>query len=804
MPRLLLFLGLLHTFSAKEVWRQGNRYQVAVQEDGTYNVEVNGQIWLENKAYLTALHVYRGWCYGSDGLGLNNVTNSTGKEPILGPYDAVTANYHCPLDVDSVQATDTPLLLTVKYFKSVDLFVFETSFPEGGEDMALGQPGHQDISQTNLDEFSSSTNLSVQFPSFDFSPDSKLTSLGYVEWHGRFSADSNSVGVGLNNFKGGIEGGPLVLYDTKSAHSDAIVIGPFNNFKYLFAARVSLTWPKQQEALGFGLSGYVDSVEKPDVFTARFGLSGSMYGVTDAVEKWGSTLRTAHGTHRISRDFDPTNSKLGYWTDNGAYYYMGYWKKHPDEIPQDVLVQVKEALDEAQVPVAYMQLDPWWYPFENGCVEWTEQKNYFPKGLPWFREQLGIPLLLYAGYFSTANVYAANKSFEFLTSFPFNVGWARGPIADVVPAQSADFYDAIMSQHAESMGGFELDFTDFQFLLFTELQQSVSGSAEMWMKGIADAALKHNVSMQLCMELPNDLLQSVMFPAITNARASEDDFPTSSNRWNIAQTSLLMRALDIGPFFDDIWTTADQPGNPYGISSDNINLRTVISIFSAGPVGISDGRNMTNASLIRRTCRDDGVLLKPSKPAIPIDATYIPGAIKAGYIWSTYSEISSVVSYHVLAIDASFPYQLSTQDLYPLKRLPEPGKFVIGYWGYPGCTNGSKALLCVALFDSSKQFTIQTHPMQGKEHNFTVYSINPIFSNGWVLLGEVQKVVAVSPHRFTEIQESETGLKVVVQGKPREKLTVWFVKPSAGSLGTIFAVDVEIEDTGMASIIVAT
>jgi hypothetical protein len=55
----------------------------------------------------------------------------------------------------------------------------------------------------SLQELWSSTETSTHFPSFDFSDQSALHTLGYVEWHGRFSSDSNSYGVGLENFKGG-------------------------------------------------------------------------------------------------------------------------------------------------------------------------------------------------------------------------------------------------------------------------------------------------------------------------------------------------------------------------------------------------------------------------------------------------------------------------------------------------------------------------------------------------------------------------------------------------------------------------
>ena len=107
-------------------------------------------------------------------------------------------------------------------------------------------------------------------------------------------------------------------------------------------------------------------------------------------------------------------------------------------------------------------------------------------------------------------------------------------------------------------------------------------------------------------------------------------------------TAMLMRALDIGPFFDDIWTEADEPRNPYNVSCNDIRMRTFVSALSGGPVGISDGVNLTDPELIMKSCRGDGVLLKPSKPIVPLDAHFMPayqGGVKAGNIWNTHSQV---------------------------------------------------------------------------------------------------------------------------------------------------------------------
>ena len=74
------------------------------------------------------------------------------------------------------------------------------------------------------------------------------------------------------------------------------------------------------------------------------------------------------------------------------------------------LVEVKRALHSCGVPIAYMQLDDWWYegPFYSfrpptpsnvkAVVRWeaSNSTRLFPHGLPRFADTLGLPLQLCA------------------------------------------------------------------------------------------------------------------------------------------------------------------------------------------------------------------------------------------------------------------------------------------------------------------------------------------------------------------------------------------------------------------------
>ena len=44
-------------------------------------------------------------------------------------------------------------------------------------------------------------------------------------------------------------------------------------------------------------------------------------GFYESIQKWGLELRTKHKKSLKRRESDDTVNYLGYWTDNGAFYY---------------------------------------------------------------------------------------------------------------------------------------------------------------------------------------------------------------------------------------------------------------------------------------------------------------------------------------------------------------------------------------------------------------------------------------------------------------------------------------------------
>eukprot|EP01051_Picozoa_sp_SAG22_P025413 SAG22_NODE_7516_length_732_cov_1.058452_1_plen_217_part_01 len=216
----------------------------------------------------------------------------------------------------------------------------------------------------------------------------------------------------------------------------------------------------------------------------------------------------------------------------------------------------------------------------------------------------------------------------------------------------------------------------------------------------------------------------------------------------------------------------------------------MIATLSTGPFGIADKAGSTNTSLVAMACRRDGLIIQPDRPASYIDAMFDETASLGaadwssntgqhpanGHVWSTHAAVNSsaaaagsVLTYYVLSIDVEAPgWQLSASDLFPAMRSVN---WVVHRWGRP-CTNGSDAVRsgCASSASVGDGATLATIvndrgiAVMNDTHAFDLHQLSPVLANGWVLLGDLQRFVAVSSKRFASVSASAAvdGLGVTV------------------------------------------
>jgi hypothetical protein len=275
------------------------------------------------------------------------------------------------------------------------------------------------------------------------------------------------------------------------------------------------------------------------------------------------------------------------------------------------------------------------------------------------------------------------------------------------------------------------------------------------------------------MEVPAELMTTLLSDAITNARGSGDG---GGNVAGFAASSLLMSALGIAPFTDNFYSGV---GKDSGKSAE---LRAALAILSRGPVGFGDAIGTANATLLKRTCMSDGRLLQPSETAVQLDR---PGYCADGcssLVTSTHSTIhltsdadSEFAQFGILmafSAVAGKPFP-STQVRRAELLLPSDLEHVVWRLDDPACAVGGDASSCLHALDA-------THPAQladAQAAGWGIFLVAPVISQqGWVLLGEVSKLVPISADRIGAMSANPRGLEVNIVGAIGERVEMLCAK----------------------------
>lgn len=96
----------------------------------------------------------------------------------------------------------------------------------------------------------------------------------------------------------------------------------------------------------------------------------------------------------------------------------------------------------------------------------------------------------------------------------------------------AQFWDDLFANSTKwGLRTYEQDWMDAQTLEYRPLMTNIT-LGKTWLKQMADAALKHGITIQYCMSLSRHILQSLENTAVTQARVT-NDYMTNWNYRNI-------------------------------------------------------------------------------------------------------------------------------------------------------------------------------------------------------------------------------------------------------------------------------
>ncbi len=529
--------------------------------------------------------------------------------------------------------------------------------------------------------------------------------------------------------------GPIVLYNDRL---DAIVISPLDNFLAAMQAPEAGEW----------LCGFGGMIEKIPAGTTHRVLVVSGHGINATILKWGDVLRAWYSHPRPDADADVGLKYLGYWTDNGAYYY---YQTEKGMNYADTLLAVKKDADAKGIPFGYVQLDSWWYPkartnnllnaFRGGSLLWEPIPELFPEGLPAFQQALGLPLEAHNRWYNQDSPYCRRYQCVYGTG-------GKRPALPIDPK----FWDEIMDNAVKyGVQVYEQDWLVTQMNMIPWLRSGLH-NAESWFDAMADAASARGLTMQLCMASPEFFLQQVKHDNVTQVRCS-DDYQAGVLKdyyWrNFHTTSMFASAVGLWPFKDNFQSAPGQRT----VRSEKWPLEeALISVLSAGLVGPSDRIGHADPALLMRTCRKDGVLLKPDRPATPIDLMFLD--TKKPWIVTTGSKHDTGETVYLAAFNLR-PSSMRDPSV-ALSDLGLSGKYVIYNWRTRELDLGADRI---------------NFGRMPKNDGF-YYVLCPMLGNGMAVIGETDKFVTLSAQRFPRIVYQNGVIVIDVAGVPGEEVKV--------------------------------
>ncbi|XP_076448120.1 uncharacterized protein LOC143284887 [Babylonia areolata] len=704
--------------------------QLVLSQDGSYNVTIRGISWLRSSP---AFFNVDGQQYVQNrNLKLVSNVTSHGIDRI-GRFVSHTYRF---------RAGQREVTATFKRYIGLPLVYFSQGY----------------VGDTEGTKAQSADHTIAGFPAFNLSHTVTTPTgpLGYLAYGGIHCADTAKTfgifGPGTK-LKGGLEGGPLVLFD---GGGDVVVVSSASHF--MAASHWLQPRVKGHSAgqLVYGIMGGVDHV--PAGTSVQFVLSYSSQGVNTAMEKWGSHLQYVYGRRDDYVRNDMTINYLGYYTDNGAYYYYET-ERHKNY--QATILDVVSNANKLHVPYRYLEYDSWWYykGVDNGVKTWEAMPDIFPKGMSYVYQQTGLRAVGHNRYWSNDTTYATQNGGRY--------NFILEHTGKAVPDDQKFWIDLLTNASHWGLYTYEQDWLDVEFEGVHALHSDLTLGAK-WLRQMAQGAVVNNMTIQYCMSPARDILQTLENSVVTQARVSHDYQP-GNVQWKIGVSSLLAHVLGLAPFKDNFWSSTHQPGNRYKGKEPNPELQLTAAVLSAGPVAPSDGIGFTNVTLLMRCCNAEGLILKPSKPATMIDDQIYKRALgtrgvggpgSVGEVWATYSVISSHVFGIVLVADLQGPYTI-TPSMVGLGKEPsvlyvyeshEPDRLTVFSEQLPLVVSG-----CLAV----RPCVYHTAPVLRQQPSV-------------ILLGELGKIVPISPQRITRIDVTDSNVIMHVQGASLEHVQLTF------------------------------
>jgi hypothetical protein len=478
-------------------------------------------------------------------------------------------------------------------------------------------------------------------------------------------------------------------------------------------------------------------------------------GPRACLDEYGRIVQRRNATTRPRPDADALGSHVSYWTDNGS----AYWYR--TEPGNDTTTTLRSAIADLQaraIPVHAVQLDSWWYPHEvlrpfntddwvvppTGLVRWEPREDVLPEGIPALREALGgPPLVTHCRHVSSSSPYVEEHEC-----------WLDG---DRAHPTTADLYERWLDDAKHwGVSTFEHDWLVESFLGVRGLRAQ-PGRARAWQEGIDRAAAERDMTLQWCMATPADFAQTATLSRLTSIRTSGDHGyligPGELWAWFLL-TNALARSLDLRPYKDVFLSDRSVPEH-------HAEVEALLAALSTGPVGIGDELGRADRDIVLRTCRDDGVIVRPDVPLAAVDRCFVehPVARAVPLVAEAFTEHAAGRWVYAVTLNVS-RHEQRLDEFVALEQLGASAPAgAVAVWDWRSGT--------AARLDAGGAWEIALDPLE-----WDLRVLAPILPSGLAVFGDSSRYAMGGRTRLAAVEPVDGGVAFTVVGAPGEHVAI--------------------------------
>jgi hypothetical protein len=248
------------------------------------------------------------------------------------------------------------------------------------------------------------------------------------------------------------------------------------------------------------------------------------------------------------------------------------------------------------------------------------------------------------------------------------------------------------------------------------------------------------------MASPADFCQTTTLRNVTSIRTSGDHgyIATAGILWAwFLYGNVLARALGLWPYKDVFHASSDPAAHG--------EVEALLSALSAGPVGIGDRVGVADPVLVRRTCRADGLLVKPDLPVAALDRCLDVVVVfsRRLLVGATSTTHRAGTWHYVVAANVRDDGD-PVRERVTLEELGVHGSAVVWDW----------RRRTAALVDRGGGWDVELGP-----HEWDFRVVAPLLADGVAVVGDADLFVTAGDRRLSQVAPDGT---VVVAGAPGE------------------------------------